>query len=240
MKGIILAAGMGTRISRFIEEKPKSMVDIGGITLLQYTINLLKSRRIEDISICVGYKADYIRSVIEDDAVKYIYNPFYDVTNGIASMWFAKDLLNEEDTIVMSGDLYIEPAILDELIGEQKSPVLLVDSTRIVDADYRFHFENGILMRHGKDLSIADTTGENLGMAKLSADFIPVYREHMIDMINHQKHSVWWESVMYDMLPELNIYVHDIAGKFWAEVDMIEDYRRILRHRNVTNRGSDK
>lgn len=234
MKAIILAAGIGTRISKFIEEKPKSMVDIGGITLMQYTIEMLKSKGIKDITVCVGYKADYIKTVVGGSDVRFIYNPFYDVTNGIASMWFARDILTAEDTIIMSGDLYIEPGILDELIEEKNSPVLLVDSTRIVDADYRFHFENGILMRHGKDLSIADTTGENLGIAKLSDGFASTYREHMIDMINHQKHSVWWESVMYDMLPELNIHVHDIAGKFWAEVDMIEDYRKILRHRNVT------
>ena len=236
MKAIILAAGMGTRISRFIEEKPKCMVDIGGITLLQYTIDMLRRKEIKDITVCVGYKAEYIKSAVGEASVRFIYNPFYDVTNGIASMWFARELLVKETTIIMSGDLYVEPAILDELLAEQKSPVLLVDSTRTIDADYRFHFENGILMRHGKDLSIADTTGENLGIAKLSADFVPLYCEHMIEMINHQKHSVWWESVMYDMLPERNVYVHDIAGKFWAEVDMIEDYRKILKHRMIGNK----
>lgn len=240
MKAIVLAAGMGARISRYIEEKPKSMVDIGGITLLQYTINLLKSKGISDITICVGYKADYIKSVVDDGTVRFIYNPFYDVTNGIASIWFAREYLTAEDTIIMSGDLYIESDILDELIEENNSPVLLVDSTRIVDADYRFHYENGILIRHGKDLSIADTTGENLGIAKLSAGFVPVYRDHMLEMINHQKHSVWWESVMYDMLPDTNIYVHDIAGKYWSEVDQIEDYRGILKHRNVVVPGESK
>lgn len=237
MKAIILAAGMGTRISRFIEEKPKCMVDIGGITLLQYTIGMLRGKGINDITVCVGYEADYIKKGVSDDTIHFVYNPFYDITNGIASMWFAKDRLTPEDTIIMSGDLYVESDTVDELIADTNSPVLLVDSTRTVDADYRFHFENGILMRHGKDLAIADTTGENLGMAKLSADFVPEYRRHMIDMINAQKHSVWWESVMYDMLPGTNIYVHDIAGKYWSEVDRIEDYHRILRHRYFEMQG---
>ena len=233
MKAIILAAGMGTRISKYIDEKPKSMVDIGGITLLQYTIEMLSKRGINNITICVGYKADYIKSVIDNKSVKFIYNPFFDITNGIASMWFARNELIDEDTIIMSGDLYIEEEILDDLIPIKSSPVLLADSTRIVEADYRFHFENGILMRHGKDLSINETTGENLGIAKLSADFVPEYRNHMIEMINQQKHSVWWESVMYDMLPDTKIYIHDVAGKYWAEVDQIEDYRRILKHRHI-------
>lgn len=237
MRGIILAAGMGTRISRYIDERPKSMVDIGGVTLLQYTIAMLREKGITDITICVGYKSDYIMDTLQDDGIRYIYNPFYDVTNGIASIWFAKDYIrDDEDLLIMSGDLFVEPSVVDELKAEVHSPVLMVDSTRIINADYRFHYENNILIRHGKDLSIADTTGENLGIAKLGKDFINKYKNHMIEMVNHQKHSVWWESVMYDMLPDTPIYVHDIAGKFWVEVDQIEDYHRILKFRGFEDK----
>lgn len=232
MKAIILAAGMGTRISKYIAEKPKCMVDVGGMSLLEYTINLLHSRNIQDIVVCVGYRADYIRSTVRDKTVKYVYNPFYDVTNGIASIWFAKDYLDpNEETIILSGDVYMEPEIIDVLIKEEKSPVLLADSSRIIEADFRFHYESGILKKYGKDLSIAETTGECVGVAKLGRDFIAKYKSHMLKMINNQIHSVWWESVMYDMIPETTIYVCDISGFFWAEVDFIEDYKRILARR---------
>lgn len=232
MKAIILAAGMGTRISKYIEEKPKCMVDIGGMTLLEYTIDLLHSRNIGDIVVCVGYQAEYIRSAVRDTSVKYVYNPFYDVTNGIASIWFARDFLDEaEETLIMSGDVYMEPEIIDALIAEKRSPVLLADSSRIIEADFRFHYENDILKKYGKDLSIEETTGECVGAAKLGRDFVGKYKAHMLEMIDHQVHSVWWESVMYDMIPETDIYVCDIAGSFWAEVDFIEDYKRILARR---------
>ena len=234
MRAIILAAGMGTRISKYIDEKPKCMVDIGGITLLEYTIDLLHNKGINDITICVGYKADFIENSINDKTVRFVCNPFYDVTNGIASIWFARDYIkDDEDLLIMSGDLYIESAIVDELISCDKSPVLLVDSSSVLDADYRFHYEDNILIRHGKDLTISDTTGENLGIAKLGKNFVKIYKNHMLEMIGQQKHSVWWESVMYDMLPITKIYVHDISGKFWSEVDQIEDYRKILKHRNI-------
>lgn len=233
MKAFILAAGMGTRISRYIEEKPKCMLDIGGTTLLQYTIDLLKSRGINNIIICVGYRADYIMARIKDDSVKFVNNPFYDVTNGIATMWFAREYMTAEDTIIMSGDLYIEPSMLDELIKCKEDPVMIADSTRITEADYRFRFENSILIKHGKDLSIEETTGENLGIVKMSADFVREYKSHMCEMIEQQKHSLWWESVMYDMIPHTKIYIHDIAGKYWHEIDRVEDYKDILKHRGI-------
>lgn len=232
MKAIILAAGMGVRISRFIDEKPKCMVDIGGTTLIEYTIDLLRKHGVNQIVVVVGYKAERIMDVLKDQNVEFAYNPFFDVTNGIASMWFAREYLdNSEDTIVMSGDVYLESDIVKTLIGLDKNPVLLADSSRIIEADYRYNYENGVLKKYGKDLTVEETTGECLGVAKLGAGFVGHYKEHLIQMINAQCHSVWWENVLYDLSANENIYVHDIAGSFWAEVDFVEDYTRILKHR---------
>ncbi len=232
MKAIILAAGVGSRISKFIDEKPKSMVDIGGVPLIRYTVEMLRAKGIEDVTIVVGYRAGVIMEELKDERIHFVYNPFFDVTNGIASMWFAREHLTEgEDTILMSGDVYLEPEIVDELIALDKSPVLLADSARRVEADYRYHYENGILKRFGKDLTVEETTGECLGVAKLAGDFVGTYKAHMIEMINRQCHSVWWENVLYDLSKDMDIYVHDVEGAFWAEVDFIEDCRRIRKHR---------
>ncbi len=231
MKAIILAAGMGTRISRFIDERPKCMVDIGGKTLIRYTVDLLKSKGVSEIVIAVGYKADCIKEELKDCEVKFAYNPFFDVTNGIASMWFARDFLDNEETIVMSGDVYLEAEIIDKLISIEKDPVLLADSGRRVEADYRYNYENGVLKKYGKDLSIEETTGECLGVAKLGTQYVKRYKEHMLEMINSQCHSVWWENVLYDLSESENIYIADVNGLFWAEVDYVEDYRRILKYR---------
>ena len=225
---------MGTRISKFINERPKSMVDIGGMFLLDHTINLLKKRCITDICVCVGYDACYIKDNLVNNDVTFVYNPFFNVTNGIASIWFAKEFIDiNEDLLIMSGDLFIEDDILDIALGSSFNPVLLVDSTRIIEADYRFNYENNILKKHGKDLSIEETNGENLGLAVLRGAFVEIYKQHMEEMINNQISSVWWESVLYDLIPTTNIYVEDVCGKFWAEVDQYEDYRRILIHKKT-------
>ena len=236
MNAIILAAGMGSRISKYIEEKPKCMVDIGGCTLLEYTVTLLKKKGVENITVVLGYKADYIREVMKDYKINIIYNPFFNITNGIVSMWFARDSICGDKLLIMSGDVYIEEEIFDSLMTARNNPVLLADSSRIIEADFRFNFdENNILHKYGKDLSNAETTGECVGMGLLCGDFIKKYKDHMIEMVNEQKHDVWWESVLYDMIPRENIYVHDVKGMFWAEVDYIEDYKRILKFRKEHN-----
>ena len=151
MKTLILAAGRGTRISRYLSGNPKCTVDIGeGKCLIQYTVDLLKSRGIRDIGIVLGYKSQVIRDVLEGREVSFFYNPFYDVTNSIASAWFAREFLEGDDLLIMNGDVYLEDRLLDRILAEKKSPVMFADESRKETADYKFFYEDGILKKYGK------------------------------------------------------------------------------------------
>lgn len=52
-------------------------------------------------------------------------------------------------------------------------------------------------------------------------------------MIDTQQHNVWWENVLYSFIGEKKYLCKGYKGQFWAEVDYIEDYYRILQYRNV-------
>lgn len=227
MKAIILAAGRGTRISRYLSGNPKCTVDLVNKKLIQYTVDLLKSRGVDDISIVVGYNQNAIREVLKDRTVKFYDNPFYDVTNSIASLWFARKELAGSDILIMNGDVFMEADILDDLLRCAAAPVMLADESRKESADYKFYYENNILLKYGKELTGSDITGEYVGIAKISSDFLPVFVKKMDELINTQQHSFWWENILYSLIPSSPVYVHDVGGKFWAEVDYVEDYERI-------------
>ena len=229
MKALLLAAGRGTRISRYLQGNPKCTVDIAGTPLIIYTINMLKKKGITDIAIVTGYRHEVIEDLVAEENVKIYYNPFYDVTNSIASAWFAKNFLQDDDVMIMNADVFCEEVIYDKLLSLKESPVMLADSTRKEDADYKFCYENNRLIKYGKELTGDDITGEYVGIAKLDKTFVPTFMNKLEEMINTQEHSVWWENVLYSMIGERDVLVHDIAGNFWAEVDYIEDYQRILK-----------
>ena len=154
MKVLLLAAGRGTRISRYLSGNPKCTVDIGGEKLIRYTVDLFHKKGITDIGIVLGYRAEVIREVLSDKNVRFFYNPFYDVTNSIASAWFAKDFLAAaDDTLIMNADVYLEEAMLDKILQTQLSPVMFADGTRKEEADYKFKYTDGILEKYGKDLT---------------------------------------------------------------------------------------
>lgn len=232
MKVLLLAAGRGTRISRYLSGNPKCTVDIGGEKLIRYTVDLFNKKGITDIGIVLGYRAEVIREVLSDKNVRFFYNPFYDVTNSIASAWFAKDFLAAaDDTLIMNADVYLEEAMLDKILQTQLSPVMFADGTRKEEADYKFKYTDGILVKYGKDLTGDDISGEYIGIGRFSREFMPEFLAQLEEMISTQRHSVWWENILYEMVGSRNVYVASLDGLFWAEVDYIEDYERILRHR---------
>lgn len=233
MKILILAAGIGTRISRHLKGQPKSCVDLDGKSLIWHTFKLFNDNSLSDIAIVTGYEEDVIFNEIKEFPYTKYRNPFYSVTNSLASMWFAKDFFKDayDDLIVLNGDLYFEDNMLQSLISIDKSPLFLADSQRIEDADYRFNWEGDRLKLFGKELTNKETTGEYVGISKIKKEDIPKMLKRLDKLIDEGRHEMWWEDLFYSYIADGDpVYIEDIVGMFWAEVDFIEDYRRILEY----------
>lgn len=61
MKAVILAGGLGTRLSEETELKPKPMVEIGGKPILWHIMKIYTAHGITDFIICLGYKGYIIK-----------------------------------------------------------------------------------------------------------------------------------------------------------------------------------
>lgn len=61
MKAVILAGGMGTRISEETSTRPKPMVEIGGKPILWHIMKIYSTHGIHDFIICLGYKGYVIK-----------------------------------------------------------------------------------------------------------------------------------------------------------------------------------
>jgi glucose-1-phosphate cytidylyltransferase len=61
MKAVILAGGLGTRISEETHLKPKPMIEIGGMPVLWHIMKLYSAHGVNDFVICCGYKGYLIK-----------------------------------------------------------------------------------------------------------------------------------------------------------------------------------
>ena len=61
MKAVILAGGLGTRLSEETTVRPKPMVEIGGMPVLWHIMKTFSAYGIDDFVICCGYKGYVIK-----------------------------------------------------------------------------------------------------------------------------------------------------------------------------------
>lgn len=228
MKAILMAAGYGGRISQFTNE-PKSLLKINNKTIIRHTVEMLLANNIS-VTIIVGFKHKLIEEELKDLPVKFYYNPFFRVTNSIASLWLAREELNtDEDIICGNADVYWDQDILDLLLNETNETIMLGDKTRVLVGDYFFGCKNGKIEKYGKELLPEERTCEYVGLARIKNDFLRYFNRQLIELIDNGEYNLWWENVLYTMTDKHHIFVKDVEGKFWAEVDYIEDYERIKK-----------
>lgn len=229
-----MAAGRGTRISRLIENIPKCTLPILDEPIVRRSVKLLQQRGI-DIAIVVGYQQQKIKEALHGLNVTYYYNPFFDVTNSIGSLWFAQDFL-DDDCLLMNADVYCSEKILDDLLGDSHDAVMSVDKSRINVGDYFFQTANDCIKKYGKKLPLEERSGEYVGIAKIKKSFVPIFKQRLNELIDCQEHGKWWEDVLYSFTEERDIFTLDVEGEFWAEVDYYDDYERILRFAQQQNK----
>ena len=71
MKVIILAGGLGTRISEETMNKPKPMVEIGGKPLLWHLMTIFVSQGYDEFIIATGYKGEVIHNWVKTVITSY-------------------------------------------------------------------------------------------------------------------------------------------------------------------------
>ncbi len=227
MSVILMAAGAGSRLGELAEDRPKCLIRLGEQSLISRMLDQLSSRGLTDVTIVTGFRSELVEKEVEGRA-RIVRNPFYHLTNSIASLWFAREFLGPE-AIIANGDICFNIKVLDELISDCRDPIMLCDSSRIATADYRFSLDGERLVAFGKDIPAEKTDAEYVGMVKISAGFMPSFKARLEHLVGSRKCGLWWEDVLYSHVSEgVPIYCRDVAGHFWSEIDHAGDWARVM------------
>ncbi len=104
MKSIILAAGLGTRLRPMTENTPKALVQVNQKPLIEYQIEFLKEKGINDI-IIVGYLKEQFDYLKEKYGVRLVFNDKYADYNNFYSLYLVKEEL--ANRYVIDADNYL-------------------------------------------------------------------------------------------------------------------------------------
>jgi len=121
-KVILLVAGEGKRLRPYTLDKPKCMVEIDGVSLIDRQLAVLKSEDLENIVMIGGYKIEMLKQY----GIKLINNPRYYETNMLWTLFCAEDEL-EGDVIVSYGDIVYSREILKSLLKSTADIAVTID-----------------------------------------------------------------------------------------------------------------
>ena len=105
-KAVVMAAGFGSRMMPATADRPKPLVTVNGVRILDTLLDTIVAVGIQDITIVRGYKKERFDEIVEKyPFIKFIDNDRYDKENNISSAILALDEI--DDCYLCEADLYI-------------------------------------------------------------------------------------------------------------------------------------
>src|SRR5260370_22515480 len=135
MKGLILAAGRGTRIQSVHGERPKCLIRFneGGDTILDQQIENLFSAGVSNIGIVVGYQMNQILDHVRarhhkfQRRIQFFKNARFAETNNIYSLWLARDWLMDDSFVCLNADVVFDARVLTAALKSHRPITMIVD-----------------------------------------------------------------------------------------------------------------
>lgn len=226
MTYIILAAGKGNNLQPLTLKYAKTSYKLDEeTTVLQRMVRSIRcADKNAEIVVVVGYKAAEIKKELEGENVVFVMNPFYEVTNSISSVWFARDYLERENVAIVHGDVVFSDEIVEKILTRPTEyPFVLADSSFVSPGSYNIVSKDNQVLVMSKKLE--HFTAKYCCMTKLDPVSSRLLKEEIDSMINSNMYDQYFEDSLVQMIMfhDFQLFCEDISGKKWAEVDTVDD-----------------
>jgi histidinol-phosphate/aromatic aminotransferase/cobyric acid decarboxylase-like protein/CTP:phosphocholine cytidylyltransferase-like protein len=128
-RAVILAAGIGHRLSPLTLETPKCLTEINGEPILFRALRALVNSGFSQVVIVVGHHAEQVRRRVGSSCfgldVSYVDAPHHKTTNNIRSLWDAREFC-DEDILLLEGDIVFDEIVLTEILKQSGSAAAVV------------------------------------------------------------------------------------------------------------------
>ena len=227
MRGILLAAGMGTRLRPVTLTTPKSLVEVNGKPMLERQIEFLREIDIDEIIVVTGYLNEKFNYLREKYGVKLIHNDKFNIYNNIYTMYLVREYLG--DSYVIDADVYLHRNFLERDI--QKSTYF---------SGYKTGFKNEWKLdcdENDKVSNIIVDDGEGYILSGISYwsknDAIIITNELEKYIENGKFKDLYWDDVVKDNLSKLDVYIRKINSEDSFEIDSLEDLSNLTNLLNI-------
>ena len=235
MQAVILAAGMGRRLGVLTKNQTKCMIELNGRTLIKRSLDTLSRLDLDRIVIVVGFEGQDVRDAIGESyggvPIQYIENAEYRTTNNIYSLFLARHVLAEDDTLLLESDLVYEDKIVDDLLAHPSPNVAAVDRFQswmdgtvvTISSD---HSIGQFIPKKDFNPSRIDEYYKTVNIYKLSRNYlVNRYLPFLEAYARTMGHNEYYEQVLgvVTSLDMQELVAMPLTGERWYEIDDVQD-----------------
>lgn len=222
---ILMASGMGTRMRPITDTKPKPLVEINGVPLIETVIDALNLVAVENIYVVVGYLAEQFQYLeAKYSNLQLIQNKDYSVANNISSLFYAAKHLEDNDCYICEADLYLpDKSILSPTPAESCYYGCLVNGW---STDWVFELDNGShICRVGKGGADCYNMVGIAHFKQREAKLIAQKIKQCYALESYR--DKFWDEVVDENLKELQLIVNPISHGKIIEIDTVEELEAV-------------
>ena len=226
MKGIILAAGQGTRIRSAHGDHPKCLITFndGDWTILDQQIHGLLRARVREVGIVVGYEKDQIIGHItknwgSPERFKLIENTRFLETNNMYSLWLAREWLKDDSFVALNADVAFDPAILPPAVAS-KAPITMIVDPAWRDETMKVVIRDDRILRMGKQITENEFSATYIGITVFSRCIVDRFFAELDLLIREKQEKVFFNVGVQQLIEEgVRVGYTLTADRVWAEID---------------------
>ena len=235
MIGVILAAGMAKRLRPLTDERPKCLLEVGGRTLLERTVDALLAADITEMVVVTGYRASMIRDFLTEHyptmTIHFIHNADYEHNNNIFSLWMTRPYTDGRDFLMTDSDILMDPAIVGR-ISRQADTALAVNRHALGEEEIKVIVnEQQRVTELSKTCSISRAIGESVGVERITPEYSTALFRELEQMIEREGLiDIFYERAFERLIPQGHYFrAVDTTDLYSMELDTVDDYREACR-----------
>jgi choline kinase len=233
MDGIILAAGMATRLKPLTNDKPKTLIEIKNKPIIKYIIDNLLFYNIKKILIVTGFQEEKIKNYIKNnyDSKKFVFitNKDYKKTNNAYSLLLTENFVNN-DFILLDSDIIFEKEIIKLLLDNHSDGAkFAIKKGKVLEEEMKVIInEKNEIVKIGKEIDIKKSYGESIGIEYIPKNFVsPLFKTLKKRIIDEKKINEFYENSFQEMINNGYKFFGIDIGKLEAiEIDYKEDLKK--------------
>lgn len=234
MDVLILSAGKGERLYPLTKNTPKALLDLGnGETLIENQLAAIEDcPGIERVYVVGGYRCEQIEAKLarwDGVPLEIIYNPFFDRTNNLVSMWLGLLAVPSTEIITVNGDDLFKPELLRLLINapEGRAITMAIDrpAATMNDDDMKVVTAGDQVLEVSKQITLDRANGESIGMIRFEQQGLEIFRRTLDRMVRDKaSFDVFYLAAIQRVIAAgFPVHFVECDEGWWAEVDFHHD-----------------